>query len=381
MTNKSKNSTYRVFSYCKKNPGVLIAAGSAVITLATLIFNTVSYLMDRKYLNEFGYNISWIGWENRNLVYSIIWTIVWLMFSSLSFYYFSNSFKVFFNTSLKESMEKAIIARNLKQTKKKYRTMKKKGHKNQSLLSSKASEQLQETKKRIMELSKNLSSARETLRKKRKENLSSLFPFLFLGLFVQTILLFFGFMLNRKSNLFQSIFATIGVYLSTTILTVLFCLLLYFFLSWNLFNSDTKDYCKRINYQEDYVDEFVEQRKPSDDYLIELLGNAKPGEIFSDKNIIRFIKTCISNMLLFLFVFTTLSEANAALGKTFSIYMEDSTSYAIVYQSNGCAYMDQVDIVDDKIVFYTSKHRTVPSNDIAYEDIRFENVEMIGSSN
>ena len=89
-----------------------------MITLATFIFNSVSYLMDRKYLNTFGFNISQIGWEKGNLIYSIIWVLVWMMFSSLSFYYYFNSFKVFLNSSLKEAMDKAIIVHNLKETKK-----------------------------------------------------------------------------------------------------------------------------------------------------------------------------------------------------------------------------------------------------------------------
>ena len=236
-------------------------------------------------------------------------------------------------------------------------------------------------KNKMRNWSSNLSFAKENLRKKRKENLRFLFPFLLFGLFVQSSLLFFGYLFNKTSKYSHSIFAELGLDILATVLVVFVGLLSYCFLSLGDFRLNTRNYCQKIHYREDLVDEYVKQCVPSDNYILVKWKFAKLTEIFCDKNIMSFIKTGISNLFVFLLIFVISSQYKTSINKTFSIYTEDSTSYAIVYQSNGCAYMDQVDIVDEKIVFYTSKHRTVPSNDIVYEDIRFEKVEMIGLSN
>lgn len=81
--------------------------------------------------------------------------------------------------------------------------------------------------------------------------------------------------------------------------------------------------------------------------------------------------------VLLLFTISLSGTASAKQRRSFPIYMDGTTSYAIVYITDSTVIMEEAILEDRTIIIDTTKQRILTTDDISYDIKAFDNVSVI----
>ena len=112
-------------------------------------------------------------------------------------------------------------------------------------------------------------------------------------------------------------------------------------------------------------------------FPIENISNWRLKSMMSDRVIKSSLFLVVYATVLLIFIMSWSGTLNAEQKHRFSLYSDDSGSYAIVYISGSTVFMEEARVQDGSIVIDTTKQRIVTKDDLSYDVKVFENVEII----
>lgn len=111
--------------------------------------------------------------------------------------------------------------------------------------------------------------------------------------------------------------------------------------------------------------------------IIDIL-NGSIKRFFSNKSIWRMFFTVIVLVGLFVTIYSTAGKEAAEKLQDFPIYTDETGTYAVVYNNGDTLVLKGANIEDTQIEINVRQQKVVPSSDISYEILTFEEVIVTG---
>lgn len=378
---KNTNNGSKLYEYMRDHPSVLIASISAIIAVISFAVNAVIYLRQYQYLRFWGFDLAQCEYTGTNQIY--VFAISVFMFAAVSIVqrYNNKTIRVYYNRTTKITVLRKIsreFKRRSRKSNRKLRVVKR--HMKQFWSSSEGTME-SSIKNEIIGIDQQVKETHERIRKFKKDYHHVKWHtlcILFLVLIPSFIITFFIMLLFLAAR--NSANYSFGVCLLVSLVFSMLNILVSWLTTYWMTNSELKAILRKYGNDLEKLNELYNEQMKSevkDEYPIKVWPSYRIKDVFSDANIkqefMSFILYCALLML-----FTSFSAIQSQTKQTeFQIYDDGDSSYAIIYQSKDKLYLDKVVIQDNTIVIDTTSHRTITTDDVSYQDIKFEAVSII----
>lgn len=372
-----EENQYKIFNYFKEHTGLLVTCVSALVAVMSFIFRFAVSRMNYVYLAYWDIASLHANTHNQNELDMLVCALLYMLSAFLihSFLGKTSDTYRYYNELL------SIVKRSINLTKEtnKLYSEKLRTHENSyNLLSSieKDTPEAKDINKWIQKSKELLENSTSSLKELGKARIK-LILWVALQIFAAIILSYF------IGSLFLILFTSTvsiqdGIQRTRSIIFIIVVdLIMYFVPAY----FATRNSAKNLTNEEILLrtTELIEKDIPK----FPIQDFVKNGfmSILTDKKIKLAIAQSIVITVVLLFVTTLTGTLTAKQQRSFPIYTEGSTSYAVVYTSGSTRFMEEATISDGTIVIDTTKQRVLTSDDISYDIKVFNEVSIIKIDN
>lgn len=360
-------ATYKILNYFKKEPSIGIACVSAVVVIVSFLINVAIYLREAAYLDYWELDIGYVFLSSPNQFYHVCGMVLHTIISAIALSIVNGAYEAFIPARklifLRRSKLKAISTdvrnaeKQLEQIRKKYSQ---KQTPQERMALRKCENVIKENKKKLVKV-----------QKENKELNLSMVTTLLVHLIISGILLWIDltlyFALAGKTKY------AVWVGLAFAILSDI---VLYGLAVFSHRKSLNKKQLRKadIGSIDVYIKEWYENEKK---YPIELDWRF----YLNDNNIAATLFSSILYVVLILCMFSAQGRSDAQHKDTFSVIKDNDQTYVSVYTTDEVAILERcvVDSIGEELIVEidTKKQKIIPLDDIEYEVMEFDRVEIL----
>lgn len=370
-----------IYHYMKEHPGFLAAVISAIIAVIAFVLNAAEYRRISSYLNYWGFNVENIQIETGSHIYVLVLTFVFIialagvaLFLNQSLTVFQKQENVLFYLRMSDKYLRREIAKVRFDN---YGIQfwisfcSKKGADRKKI--AELETKLHEQNHRLEDLKERTKSSQKTIRSLRKYNLIRLLPSLFITWGLLLLLLgLAGFTDDLKASIRYP-------YIGLCIVVVILMGLMYGVVCFE--NRAERKRIKQLLKSDDkeaaiHIEELAERNRKC--YPAEWIFRSNVEELLKNKTITGiavFIIVCLAYTFA---IFCDPGDTTTISRRTFSVVDVDGQKYVITYNCDTTYYLNEAEIDSDRnsINIYTKKQRVVASDDMVYDIVEFNSVEV-----
>ena len=375
------NNGSKLYEYMRDHPSVLIASISAIIAVISFAVNAVIYLRQYQYLRFWGFDLAQCEYTGTNQIY--VFAISVFMFAAVSIVqrYNNETIRVYYNRTTKITVLRNISREFKRQSRKSKRRLKAIKRRARKIRPTYARRMESSLNRDLYDADRQVKETHESIRKFKRDYHHVKWHtvgILCLMLMPSNVFIFLIILLFLAAK--DSANYPFKVYLIISLAYSIVNILVSWVTTYWMTNSELKAILRKYGNDLENLNELYNGQMKSeakDEYPIKVWPSYRIKDVFSDANIkqgcMSFILYCA-----LLMIFTTFSAIQIQTKRAeFQIYDDGDSPYAIIYQSKDKLYLDKVVIQDNTIVIDTTSHRTITTDDISYQDIKFEAVSII----
>jgi len=355
-TEEKRRETYKVYSYFKNHPGILLSIISAFTVVMGFVFRLITYFRTCRYLVYWGIDSQYIEISDSNQIYFLAASCV---------YCFVSSFMQFFLLiSYEKYISEVVVVGYLKDIQKKLAKIIKRNRKDKK--KRKSQEEINED---IYTNTEN--TIKEAKSKMKKLCLKRLLPNVLVAFFI-IVVFTYGYLIITMTSLSNKELLIASIICSVVL--SIFPAIIEFTIDYKL---KYKKYKMDIEQEEISIDKVLEDsgiRKNK--YPLDTLLDSELKELFSDRKIVILILQISIVLLCMSFVINPISKDMTETRKSFSVVTEGDVKYTVIYKNNEAYYLEEVYINGDEIEIDTSKQKIIAGDNLTYENMKFENVRI-----
>lgn len=373
LKDAAEENQYNTFDYFKEHTGLLVTCVSASVAIMSCILHFAVGRLNYAYLEYWNIASLHANTNNQNELYLVVCALLYMLSLTLMHGLFSGTSDAFRHYNKLLSAMNQVIKSSKKRNKrlqkelsgltKKIERLKPK--QKQTPIVKEAGKKIESYNvllKESMNAAQELKGARRELRKWVSFQIalaiiiSYLIGMLFLILIKATISI---------EDSIRSSWIIIGI--------IVFDLFLYFLPAYIETRCSRKQYENGLSYEK--IKELVSMEFP--DFPFEKLVKNGIKTMLSDKMLKFAAGQTVLVTIILLVVISLSGTASAKQKRSFPIYTEGTTSYAIVYVGGSTVFMEEAIQQDRTIIIDTTKQRILTTDDISYDIIAFDNVSVI----
>ena len=368
---------YKIFEYFKEHTGLLVTCVSALVAIMSFILHFAVGRMNYAYLAYWDIGSLHANTSNQSKLDMVVCALLYILslFAIHSFLGKTSDTYRYYNESL------SIVKRSIKLTKEtnKQSAQKLKKHEisyNHLSPEEKRTPDVEEIKKRIEEskefLKESTKGISDLQKARRKALIWVAFQILvstFLSYFIGSMFLF---LLNVTVSVQEGIQQTRSIGFIIVVDLITYFVPAYF---------ATRNAGKNLSNEEVLIRtaKLIENDIPR--FPIQDFKKKGIMPILTDQKIkLAGVQSVVITVIL-LVTLTIAGRIGANQQRSFPIYTEGSTTYAIVYTSGSTRFMEEATIKEGSIVIDTTKQRIITSDDISYDVEVFDEVSVIRIDN
>ena len=380
------SSGSKAYQYFKDHPSVLIAVVSGIVATVSFLSNALLFFVEYRYLYYWGFDISTVDWSGANISFVLMLSLVFLMVVGIFPKYTSATFRIYMQRVSYVHSSRALhrlFRKTLRQEKSQLGKIRRELRKNKRQRTSSAA--VRESEKKITKIQNKMKDALERLRSSRK--LTSQIKWLLLAQLILAIIPAFLAVAVEMCLLLLMTEASWSPWLCIVI-SLIYALALSLLSYFLIFFFEGLKIKREIKAAQDDIDRLTaiqEEAKNKilnhEEYPIDTWTSYGLKDVVSDKNLKSAAELFLFNIVAMSLLLLFSANATQKDKKTFSLYSEGDSTYAIVYQNKTSYYMDKVDYLDeDSLSIDTSTHRILSANDLSYTVRTFETVRVTPES-
>lgn len=371
-TNFHQDEQYNIFDFFKEHTTLLVTCVSAATATMSVILHYAVGRMNYAYLEYWGITTLHANTNNQNELYTAICSLLFCL--SLMIIHgllsgTSDAFRYYNKLLLKTNLLIKDSKRLNKETQRKIHILAGKI----DSLSPKENEKpaLEEIKKKIDEYEAHTSKMQESTQSlievkrsfRRKIFWEIIAAIAFSWLLGSLSLILLGSAATIKRGL-----PPVQIILSIIALDLLIYFLPAYFTTWYSHHKSKKEETHETLL--DLIDSGFPDF-PIDKFVI---NGIKP--MLSDKSLKAGLVKLVITIITLLFMMSAIGTTSAKEKRTFPLYNDDTTLYAIVYFSGSTVILEEAFCQDDQITIDTSKQRILTTEDLSYNMVSFESVTV-----
>lgn len=372
-----KDNEYKIFDYFKKNTGLLVTCVTALVAIMSFILHFAVGRMNYAYLAYWDIGSLHANTSNQSELDMVVCALLYILslFAIHSFLGKTSDTYRYYNELL------SIVKRSIKLTKEtnKQSSKKLKGHEisyNLLSLEEKRTPDADEIKKRIEESKEFLKESTKGISDLQKARRKALI-WVAIQILISILLSYFvGSMFLLLLNVTVSVQE--GIQQTRSIgFIILVDLITYFVPAY----FATRNAGKNLSNEEVLIRTAKLIEKDIPRFPIQDFKKKGIMSILTDQKIkLAGVQSVVITVIL-LFILTVAGTIGANQQRSFPIYTEGSTTYAVVYTSGSTRFMEEATINDRSILIDTTKQRIITSDDISYDVEVFDEVSVVRIEN
>ena len=370
-----------IYHYMKEHPGFFTALMSALVAVIAFVLNAAEYRRISSYLGYWGFNAENIQIDAGNHIYILALVFVFIIALSGVVLFLNQTFTVF------QKQENVLLYLKISEKNLSYEILKvrfgnlcwrcliwfyRKRGADVNQVAELDGQRLAQNA-RLDALKERIKSRQKTIRLLRTTNFIRLVPSLLIAYGLLLLLLNLA---GNTDALKTSIrYPTLGLCFFVLILMeIMYCVVRF------ETRSERRDIKKKLKNDEEgaaaKIEKLAEENKKR--YPVEWIFKSKAEELFNNKTIILAVVLVVVCLAYAFAIFSDASEAETVAKKTFSVLDVDGQTYVITYNSDTTYYLNKAEIGRDRnsIRIYTQKQRIVVSDDMVYDIVEFNSVEV-----
>ena len=372
-----KDNEYKIFDYFKEHTGLLVTCVSALVAIMSFILHFAVGRMNYAYLAYWDIGSLHANTRNQSELDMVVCALMYILslFIIHSFLSKTSDTYRYYNKLF------AIIKRSIKLTEENNKASSEKLREHEvsyNLLSPKEKEtsEAEEMKKLIeesrgflKESTKGISDLKKARKKATIWVAVQILTSFFLSYCIGSMFLLF---LNETVSVQEGFQKTRAIVLILVVDFITYFIPAYF---------ATKNAGKNLSSEEVLIRtaELIEKDIPK--FPIQDFKNKGIMSILTDQKIkLAGVQSVVITVIL-LFILTVAGTIGANQQRSFPIYTEGSTTYAVVYTSGSTRFMEEATINDRSILIDTTKQRIITSDDISYVVEVFDEVSVVRIEN
>ena len=371
--NTKEENQYKILNYFKEHTGLLVTCVSASVAIMSFLLNFAVGRLNYAYLEY--WNIASIHAiiNNQNELYLVICSLLYMIILTLIHGLLSGTSEAFRHyNKLLSIMNQAIksLKKSNKQIQKAWKAVSKRFEclKPEQKQTTVAKELEKEIESNIVMLRERMTIQRKIkrgMRELRKRAFFQIACAIIFSFFIGVLFLVLEETTITIEDSIRSSLVMIGI--------IIFDLVIYFLPAY----FSTR--CTKKQYENEHplekIDELVSVKFRA--FPLEKLVKNGIKTMLSDKMLKFAAGQTIVVTVLLLFTISLSGTASAKQRRSFPIYMDGTTSYAIVYIADSTVIMEEAILEDRTIIIDTTKQRILTTDDISYDIIVFDNVSVI----
>lgn len=369
----SEGNQYKIFEYFAEHTGLLVTCISAVVAILSFVIQFAVGRMNYAYLAYWDIASLHANVTNQNELYMVMCVLCYMLALMLIRGFLSKTSDTFRYYVQLLSM----VNQGIKVTKRQNRKLRK------ELRSISIELERLAPEKRESEKGKSIKERCEKSQKTLENELRSIHRVkkarrkLLLWVIIQIIIaIVLSYLLGSILLVFVNMTATIRESIYSSRIIVLF-------IAADMIGCFVPAYIDARRSSSKYQDEeifdkaieLIDSENPR--FPFENLRGWKIKTILTDK-ILKSIMVYLSvGMVILLLSMSFIGTLSAEKTRSFPMYTEGTTLYAVVYTSGSTRFMEEAVIQDGTLVIDTTKQRIITSDDISYNIEAFDNVSVI----
>ena len=351
---------YSIFNYLKNHPASIIGCFSVGVAVITFFSQLLGYIASKNTLSYWNFNVMYASLGNKNLLYSAMTAMVYLIIISFTSNWFLKTSDIYIERK-NCYLIRTLLCKYHKSLCKKYKRK-----------VSKLKSNTNKAKKEIFELEKSIERLQQETKELKKELLKIKIKahFFFLINILPIIFLTFVFSFTISIMLVPQ-----EEILKSTI--VFFCI--HVIMDYLIFLLEKKTYINIKKIKKEIVTKDIEEvlaaTKYENDYPLWAL--LKKGDRISNSVFISQVISIVLVFIIFIFSFALGSIHIEKTKKNFQITNIDGQQYAIVYYSDNTYYLEKINIEENILTIFTKDQRIINTSDISFFIQTFDEVIKI----
>lgn len=372
----AKRSSESIYLFFRNHTTFLVACISAAVAVISFVINYAISRYNLAYLDSWGIDPIYAVSKNDNQIYIVLFSFFYLLAmmvihallsgTSDSFRHYN---KLLSTLNYQQKRTKNIVRKHRKCKKELIKALKLISPQEDTLLKArKIQKELDEIESELQAIAENRQASQKAKRNYR--------TWLYLNIGIAIVASFLIGMLFIL--LVQSTITAKEILLSTILVSgiILFDLLIYFLPAYYSTKCTKKRY-ERKDYLK-FADDMLDSKKHT--FPIEEIAKNGLRSMVSNKKIKLALGQFFAAMVMFIFLMTYAGMHAAETKTSFPIYSDGSGVYAVVYNNGQSLILEAATIEHDRITIDTSKQRIISSDNIVYEVLVFDEVEIINNT-
>lgn len=371
--NKIKENEYRIFEYFKDNTGMLITCVSAMVAVVSWLLRFAVGRMNYAYLSYWNIASLHANVSNSNELYMVAgvlaFTLVLMIIRSI-LSKLSDTFRYYVplllltdrsvRLSKKEKHEFLKEMRRINMRLSRLPSRKKKSAEGIAIRKE-IEEHCKRTKDELKDIL-DVKKARESLR--------------FLVILQILSAVFLLYLLGSMCALLISASGTIRENIPSFWMVALF-IIIGLLCEYVPVYMESKRTCKQYKDEEVFskVRELLKLEIPK--FPLAALKNWEIKTMLTDAAIKSAMASIITGLIFIVFLASFLGTLNAKVLRSFPMYTDGQTSYAVVYTSGSTRFLEEAAVQDEVLVINTAKQRVITSEDFSYSIETFDGVSVV----
>ena len=363
-----ERNEYSSFDYFKEHTTLLIAIISAVVAIMSFALDYAVALQNISYMEYWNISLAYIPKENGIQLYQVLSACAF-NFAVILMHALMCQTATVYRYYYEIIFRQKLIAKEIKKRIKKQKREQKKI--NKRLQKKDACEEKEEIRNILISEDPKIKEASIDILKGSKSATKSIIVHAIPSLLISFLLSYFAVIIFN---------ATFSAELKTGPLLLVSGILLLFDIAIYFVPIFFKKRPKTVSHEEmiKMANECIEKKSPV--FRLEALVHKGWKLLASDKNIVMLIAQSVGAFIIGLIMFFHIGNTDMKNEKTFSIYDDDTGTYAIVY-NNGDSLVLKVAEIDEEentIEIDVRRQRVISATEVYYELYTFEEVVVTG---